>query len=152
MAKTVLNYPVQIVAISPEPTLLELIAHYYDDHLPRNEALAASLEYIKQIKLAEAFLKVDFAKYILSKIDFPEGVDVQELIRGAAEKVRGEQAAEAVLSELADEKRAAKFEDDANANHEQSVTFDDPNVTVMLFTDGTAMEAYLAKIVASRSK
>lgn len=154
MPKTVLNYPVQLDATSSEPTLYDMIVSYYFRHLPAADAEEAAVEYVTQIHDAESFLKVEFAKFVLSKIDLPEGVDFADLVQKAAEKVRAEQAAKEVLAELADEEHAAEFVDEndmADANQEQPVTFDDPKITVMLFTDGT-LESYLNKLGAGDQK
>lgn len=139
MPRTVLDYPVEIIPGCPEPNLLELITRYYYQHLPHDEALAASLEYVHQIQLAEGWLKVSFAKYVLSKGNLPEGVSLDEFVQGAAENVRAEQTAEKAVA--AEEEQTIDFDNDPEAEAVK--------VECLVFNSPAEMDAFLQKLTKS---
>lgn len=139
MSKTVLNLPVQLVASGPEPTLLELIARYYVDHLPYADAIEAALTYVRQIQAAESFLRVDFAKYVVNKLDLPEGVTAEDLLNQAAEQIVAEEA-DALFP---DPETATDVIVGGNPNEP---TFDDgPDIEFRVFISPVEVDAFLNK-------
>lgn len=141
MPKTVLTFPVELVAGGSEPDLIELISLYYLRHLPLAEATAAVTEYVKQIHEAEADLRVEFAKYVISKMTFPKGVIVADLLNDAFEKVTAEQ----LLRQKAEIKAHACGKEDVSVGGDpHEPTFDDiADVQVVSFDNWADMEAFL---------
>lgn len=148
--KTVLNYPVELIPGQPEPNLMELIARYYYEHLSPEEAYTASIEYVQQINDAERALKVDFTKFVMSRFDLPEGLSTDDLISGAARKVRAEQAA-------ADAEAEREELETVVGGDPNEPTFDDAGddpvkVHVLVFDTPAEMQAFLDKTIAAAKR
>lgn len=141
MPKTVLNFPVQLDALSEEPDLIHLISTHYLRFLSLEEATEATLEYVSQIHAAEADLRVEFAKYVISKMTFPKGVIVADLLNDAFKKVTAEQ----LLRQKAEIKAHACGKEGVSVGGDpHEPTFDDiADVQVVAFDNWADMEAYL---------